>query len=164
MMDAVTHINPVFWAVLILSSATLFTFFWSLDAITHKKIAETDISDQELQTHRNILISSLLMEVSLVLMFWFQIEMLPLFIAFFLTRLVHEFIDELKYHSNRCTPYESYLHLGMWVSVLAKTAGMFIWGFFTGYEGLLRLPIIFYVWGGIILVVMGYVSWAEWRR
>ncbi|MEX1002402.1 MAG: hypothetical protein WDZ35_09840 [Crocinitomicaceae bacterium] len=155
---------PIYWATVVLVSASLFTLFWSLDAITHKKIAQTDLTDQELQTHRNILLASLFMELSLVLMFWFQQAMLPFFIAFFITRLVHEFIDELKYHSDRCTAYESYLHLGMWMAVLIKTGALFIWGYFTAYEGVLSLPFIYYIWAAVVFLIMGYVSWVEWRR
>lgn len=164
MVELIKETGPIFWAIIILGSATVFTVLWSLDAITHKKLAQIDITDKELQTHRNILTASFLMEVSLVLMFWFQALMLPFFIAFFITRLVHEFIDELKYHADRCTPYESQLHLGMWMSVLIKTFAMFIWGFFTGFDGVLDLPVIFIVWAGLILCVMSYVSWVEWRR
>lgn len=148
----------------ILSAATLFTIFWSLDAVTHKKLVQVDITDQELQTHRNILTASLLMELSLVLMFWYPLIMLPFFIAFFITRLVHEFIDELKYHSDRCTPYESRLHLGMWTTVLLKTGLMFMWGFFGQFDGILELNVIFYVWGILVFGVMGYVSLVEWKR
>ncbi|MCH2233234.1 MAG: hypothetical protein MK078_03190 [Crocinitomicaceae bacterium] len=163
-MDDLLSISPVYWASLILGSATVFTIFWGLDSITHKKLARADITDQEFETHRNILTASFLMEISLVLMFWFQKAMLPFFIAFFITRTVHEFIDELKYHSDRCTPYETRLHLIMWVSVLTKSAGMFIWGYFTGYEGLTELPVIFFIWGGIVLIAMSYISWMEWKR
>lgn len=164
MQAIVSETAPVVWATIILASATLFTIFWSLDAVTHKKLAQIDISDNEFQTHRTILIASLFMEGSLVLMFWFQEIMLPFFIAFFITRLVHEFIDELKYHADRCTPYESNLHLGMWMSVLIKTATMFMWGYFTAFDGVLDLPIGFILWAGLILLVMSYVSWVEWKR
>ena len=163
-MEILSNTTPIFWAILILGSATLFTLAWSLDARTHKKLAEHDITDQEFQTHRNILTASLLMELSLVGMYWFPLYMLPIFIASFLTRLVHEFIDELKYHSDRCTPHESRLHLIMWISVLTKAAAMFIWGFFASYEGIESLPIALYIWGVILLSVLAYVSLVEWRR
>ena len=52
----------------------------------------------------------------------------------------------------------------MWVSVLTKTAAMFMWGFFTQFDGVLELPVIMYVWGAIILLTMGYVSFVEYRR
>ena len=156
--------EPIFWAITILGAATVFTVLWSLDAVTHKRLVQIDITDKELQTHRNILLSSLLMEISLVLMFWYNTAMLPFFIAFAITRIVHEFIDEIKFHTDRCTKYETLLHLGMWFSVLTKTAAMFIWGYFTKYEGLLELPVILYVWGFLLLSVMSYVSFVEWRR
>jgi hypothetical protein len=153
-----------YWAILILIAATIFTIFWGLDAKTHKKLVEIDITDKELQTHRNILTASLIMEVSLVMMFWFPLAMLPIFIASFLTRFVHEFIDELHFHSDRCSPYESMLHLGMWVSVLTKIAAMFIWGFFLQYEGIWNLPVYFYPWAIILFMSMTYISYVEWKR
>jgi hypothetical protein len=158
------NIDPNFWAVAILSSATLFTFFWLLDARTHKALVKIDITDKELQTHRNILVTSLLMEASLVGMFWYQIELLPFFIAFFITRTAQEFIDELHFHTGRCTVYESRLHLGMWISVLSKTALMFMWGFFTGYKGILELNIALYVWAVIVFGAMSVISYFEWKR
>lgn len=163
-MGIIEQTTPIFWATTILAAATLFTIFWSLDAITHKELVKVDITDQELQTHRNILLASLFMELSLVLMFWFHKAMLPFFIAFAVTRTVHEFIDELKFHASRCTPYESRLHLGMWMSVITKTVAMFIWGYYTAFEGILELPIFFYIWAVLVFGVMSYVSFVEWRR
>jgi hypothetical protein len=163
-MEILSNTTPTLWALMILGSATLFTVAWSWDAITHKKLAELDITDQEFQTHRNILVASMIMELSLVGMFWNPIIMLPIFIASFLTRLVHEFMDELKFHADRCTPHESRLHLVMWISVLTKAGAMFLWGFFTSYEGIESLPFALYAWGILILIVMAYVSYVEWRR
>ncbi len=163
-MEAVSAISPLFWFLLILGAATVFAIAWLLDAFTHAKIAGHDLTDKELQVHRNILAASLVMELSLVGMFWFPMAMLPLFIASFIARLVQEFIDELHFHTERCTPYESTLHQVMWISVLTKTAAMFLWGFFTGFEGLLDLPWYLFLWGGAILIVMSIISWFEWRR
>ena len=163
-MDSLGNTTPLMWALLILGSATLFTIAWSWDAMTHKKLAEKDITDQEFQTHRNILVASMIMEMSLVAMYWYPLAMLPIFIASFITRLVHEFIDELKYHADRCTPHESRLHLVMWVSVLTKAGAMFLWGYFASYEGIENLPIALYIWGVLLLIVMAYVSFVEWRR
>lgn len=160
----VLHVDPFYWALLILIAATAFTIIWLFDSRTHGELVKVDITDKELQTHRNILMASFLMELSLVLMYWSPILMLPLFIAFFITRLVHEFIDELHFHTDRCTKYESTLHLGMWVTVLTKTGAMFIWGFFTQFEGVLDLPIYMYISAGIVLISMSYVSLIEWKR
>ena len=147
----INTVSPVFWAVAILVSATGFTIVWMLDAFTHK-------------THRNILATSMLMEASLVAMYWWQIEALPFFIAFAITRTVHEFIDELHFHTDRCSVYESRLHLVMWVTVIAKTCLMFMWGFFTGYQGILELPFILYVWAAIVFGTMSVISYFEWKR
>ena len=156
-------IPNIVWVIIILCSATCFTLFWFFDSLTHQKIAETDITDQELQVHRNILIVSLLMELSFVFAYWFGYAILPLFIAVFITRTMYEFIDELKFHTSRCTSKESLLHLGMWISVLSKTTGLFIWSFILKYDGLFELPIVVYVWGILIIGIMTYISFKEWR-
>ncbi len=157
-------VPTVFWPVLVLGASTVFTIFWGLDSITHQKLARIDISDREFQVHRNILVVSVLMEASLVLVYWFGYAMLPFFIALFITRTVHEFIDELHFHTERCTPYESYLHLGMWISVLTKTIGLFIWAFIYQYNNLSDLPSILYIWGAIIIILMTYISYREWKH
>ncbi len=158
------EVSPVFWAVSILIAATGFTALWLLDAVTHKALVKVDITDKELQTHRNILVTSMLMEASLVAMFWWQWQALPFFIAFFITRTAQEFIDELHFHTERCSVYESRLHLGMWITVLSKTCLMFMWGFFSGYEGILELPIVIYIWAVIVFGTMSVVSYFEWKR
>ena len=158
------NFQPSDFAIVILLSATLFTLLWGFDSLTHKKLVEIDITDSELQTHRNILLVSVLMEISLIAMFWRPLVSLPIFIALFITRYSHEFIDELHYHTDRCKPYENYLHIGMWVSVLTKTFGMFIWGFFFQYKGVLDMPISIYVWGAIVFTSTSIVGFFEWKR
>ena len=125
-----TQINATYFAFAILMSATIFVIAWSLDAITHTRLVKIDITDKELQTHRILILSSGLMELCLVLMYWFDIEILPIFIAALVTRTAHEFIDELRYHTDRCTFRETLLHLIMWISVISKTGFLFIWGFY----------------------------------
>ena len=164
MLSYFDYFQPMAFAILILASATVFTLLWGFDALTHKKLVEHDITDSELQTHRNILLASVLMEISLITMFWNPLVSLPFFIAFFITRYSHEFIDELHYHTDRCKPYENYLHIGMWVTVLTKTFGMFIWGFFFQYEGFLELPIYIHLWTLIAFGAMGIIGFFEWRR
>ena len=163
-MRFIDELNPVFFATIILISATVFTVTWFLDAITHARLVKVDITDKELQTHRILILTSGLMEFSLILFFWFDVEILPLFIAALITRTAHEFIDEIKYHTGRCSFYETILHLIMWISVLNKTFLLFIWGFFTGYKGLLDLHPAFYVWGIIVVVAMGLISLKEWNQ
>jgi hypothetical protein len=161
-MEHIREVIPLHWGLLILISATLFTILWGLDALTHRKIVHDTLTNPELQTHRNILAASLLMEGSLVGMYWFPGIMLPLFIAFFVTRTAHEFIDELTYHTKRCTPYENYLHLGMWGCVLIKTFGLFFWGYFSQFQGIETLPTVLYIWAAITFGVMAFISWKEW--
>ena len=163
-MNAIANINPEHFALVILISATLFAVLWMFDSITHGKLVEVDITDKELQTHRIILLSSVLMEATLVLMFWVDYLILPMFLAFFITRSVHEFIDELHWHANRCSKYESMLHFGMWISILTNTFAMFIWGFFTHYKGLLALNIFYILWAIIVGMVIFFIGLKEWKR
>lgn len=157
-------ISPLYYATITLISMTGFSVLWFLDSRTHAELVGIDITDKELQVHRNILASSVLLELSLVSMYWFPLESLPFFLALFITRLVHEFIDELHFHTDRCTTYESRLHLGMWILVLIKTFALFIWGFFTGFIGLETLPFVFYLWAGLLLFLMSYTGFVEWFR
>lgn len=163
-MELFKETTPVFWAVLVLISATVFAIAWTMDALTHKELAHVDITDRELHTHRNILVASMVMELTLVGMYWYPMLLLPVLIGAAITRFSQEFIDELRYHTDRCTPYESRLHLVMWISVWTKAAAMFMWGFFAQYEGIDQLPVILYVWGIAVLGVMGYISMKEWGR
>lgn len=163
-MDFPSNLNPTYFAAAILISATMFTITWLLDAITHANLGDSEITRRELQTHRILILTSGLMEFSLILMFWFSWEVLPIFIAAFITRTAHEFIDELSWHSKRCSFYETILHLIMWITVLSKTFFLFIWGFFTNFRGVEDLPFFFYIWGTIIVIVMGFVSFKEWNQ
>jgi hypothetical protein len=163
-MNSIEDISPLYFAISALLTGTIFCILWLFDSIKHGQIVDEEITGSELQTHRNILVASLLMEVSLLAMFWFPFEALPFFIAFFVTRTAHEFIDELHWHADRCSQYESMLHLGMWVAILSQTAILFIWGFFTQFEGVLDLPWLLYIWGFIVLIIMSFTSVVEWNR
>ncbi len=163
-MEIFKEVSSIYWASLVLISSTGFTILWALDAVTHKRIVKHDITDKELQTHRNILVVSVLMELSLVSMYWWSFEVLPFFLTFLIVRTVHEFIDELHFHTDRCSVYESRLHLGMWIFVFIKTISLFIWGFFTNYKGIEELPLLYYIWGGLVLLIMSIISLSEWRR
>jgi len=163
-MTLIENLSPTFFALSILVAATGFTITWFMDAITHAKLGASDITKRELHTHRVLIITSMLMEFSLLVMYWFPLEILPLFIAALLTRTAHEFIDELVWHTTRCTFFETMLHLIMWISVITKTGMMFIWGFFTQYKGLSELPFLFYVWGLLVVICMGLISLKEWNQ
>jgi hypothetical protein len=52
----------------------------------------------------------------------------------------------------------------MWVSVLTKTNGIFIWGFFFQYKGIMEMPIYIYVWGFIVFTSMALIGFFEWKR
>ncbi len=161
-MEFPSDLNPTYFASAILISASLFTITWLLDAITHANLGDSEITRRELQTHRILIVTSGLMELSLLLLYWFRWEVLPIFLAAFITRTAHEFIDELSWHSKRCSFYETVLHLIMWLTVLSKTFFLFIWGFFTHFEGVENLPFGFYIWGLFIVVIMAVVSYKEW--
>lgn len=163
-MHSLAEIPPASFALMILISASLFAFFWMLDARMHAKLVKVDITDKELQTHRIILLTSVLMEGCLVLMFWFHWLILPLFIACFFTRTAHEFIDELHWHTDRCTMQESLIHVGMWLSILVNTATMFMWGFFTQYSGLETLPIGYIIWAVLVGLIITFIGYKEWGR
>lgn len=163
-MESINYVSPSFWGISILITGALFTFFWMLDAIQHKKVVDEEISNSELQTHRVILISSLLMEISLIAFYWYQIEVLPFFMALFFTRTTHEVLDESHYHMDRCTPYETLLHLGMWISILSNTILMFMWGFFTQYQGLFDLHPLYFVFAFVILIFILIIGAKEWER
>ncbi len=163
-MNHIENISPDFFALAILITGTLFTVTWFLDAITHSKVGEFDVTNRELHTHRVLIVTSMLMEFSLVLLYWYSYEVLPLFIAALVTRTAHEFIDEVKFHTKRCSFYETILHLIMWIMVLTKTGFMFIWGFYCNYAGLNRLHPALYVWGIAIVICMGFISLKEWNQ
>ena len=163
-MEQINSVSPIFWASSILITGALFAIFWTLDALQHKELVHIDITENELKTHRIILLTSMLMELSLIAMFWFPMEALPFFIALLFTRTAHEFMDELKYHMDRCTIYETMLHLAMWISVLANTILMFSWGFFTQYRGLFDLHPSFFVFALAIFISILWIVYKEWER
>lgn len=163
-MDFISQIDAAVFVPLILISATVFTVFWALDAATHARLVKIDITDKELTTHRIVLATSLLMVLSLLIMYWLPVAMLPVFIGCFITRTAHEFIDELHWHTDRCTPYESMLHLAMWLSILTNTSAMFLWGFFKQFAGVESLHPVYYIWAGILAVAIMIISTKEWNR
>jgi len=158
-----SDVHTLTFPLLALTAGTVFTVFWFLDSRTHAKLVHTDITDPELRTHRVLILASGLMEFSLILMYWFRWEALALFSAAFITRTAHEFMDELKFHIDRCTFGETMYHLIMWISVLTKTFVLFIWGFFFRYEGITELPVWMYVWAIIAVGCMGIISLKEWN-
>jgi hypothetical protein len=149
-------------SLLILIVSTIFVGAWALDAYTHAGIAHHDISDPELKTHRILILSSGLMQFALMLFYWFDVEVLPFFIALFFTRTVHEVIDEVRYHQERCTFYETILHFVMWISIISQVGFLFYWGYFFHYKGLETLPLFHIVWGLVLVALMGLISTKEW--
>jgi hypothetical protein len=84
--------------------------------------------------------SSYGLQLSLIGFAWYPLHTLPFFVAFYVTRTLHEAIDEVKWHLDRCTERETLFHLGMWISIQGGIATLFIWGFFYRYEGVWTLP------------------------
>lgn len=128
-LDAVSP-TAIAWGWIALNA--LFAVAWAYDARTHGQL---ELSDKELQVHRLILLPSIGMELALVGMFWEPWLALPLFLGCYLVRTVHELIDELRFHVDRCTPAEALAHLVMWVTVHTKTWLLFGWAFLLRYKG-----------------------------
>lgn len=126
----------------IIVSGIIFAVFWYLDHRTHLKIWKQDITDKELKTHRLILFASYGLQISFVVMYWTKWVALPIFIACWMTRLLHETIDEFKFHVERCTPFEDFVHLGMWITIHIGIVATFIWGFWLEYDGISTLSIM----------------------
>jgi hypothetical protein len=152
--------NKEYFAISIIINYSIFALTWAIDAHFHNKYLNEEKYQGELKTHLLILIPSILMEISLILMYWFPIESLPFFLACYLTRTIQEFIDEHHWHVNRCTLTESILHLVMWISVHAKTFITFIWGFFYQYQGITELPFwmysLFFLVIGATIIITAY--------
>jgi hypothetical protein len=83
-------------------------------------------------------------------------------VALLFTRTVHEVIDEVKFHSERCTFRETCIHFVMWVSILSQIGFLFYWGFFFHYQGLFALPSFHFIWGALLVLLMAVISWKEW--
>lgn len=163
-LEQLKAIEPLYLYILIFICSFVFVITWFFDSKTHGRLIE-DIDVKELQTHRLILIPSVLAEISIVLMYWINPwYLLPFFLAFYLTRTIQEFIDELKWHTGRCSNQESYFHLIMWTSVHAKLMIMFIWGFFFQFEGILQIPLLLHILMAIVFGLMGLLSLIEWKR
>jgi hypothetical protein len=154
--------DPQILALLILICSSVFVVVWTFDAYTHAGIARQDISDPELKTHRILILSSGMLQFTLLLFYWFDVEVLPIFLALLLTRTIHEVIDEVRYHQERCTFFETVLHFVMWVSILSQIGFLFYWGFFFHYQGLATLPLLYIVWGLLLVVLMGLIGLKEW--
>lgn len=163
-INTLNSVNPNTFPIIILVMSFFFAVAWFFDSRFHGQIYETDITDQELQTHRLILIPSVLMEVTLLLMYWLPIAMLPFFLAFYLVRTVQEFIDELRFHTDRCTFFESILHLIMWCTVHTKTFAFFIWAFLLRFKGIEDLPAYYFIIFLLLTGAMGLIGMIEWNR
>jgi hypothetical protein len=160
-MNLLTLPSPVELAIVVAISGVLFTVLWYFDHRTHLAIWQRDITDGELRTHRLILYASYALQASLVLMAWSPWIALPLFLGAWITRTVHEAIDEFHWHLPRCTEREALIHLGMWITIHAGTTAMFIWGFFYRFEGILGLPKPILVVFGAVFVAMGAIGRSE---
>jgi hypothetical protein len=52
----------------------------------------------------------------------------------------------------------------MWLSILTNTSALFMWGFFAQYQGVEDLPVLMYIWAGLIGISIIYISKKEWSR
>lgn len=127
------------FAFAIIVTGIIFTVFWYKDHLTHKKIWETEIDDGELRTHRMIFYASYGILLSTPFLASYPIIAIPIFFSCWITRLVHEGIDEFHWHLPRCTERETVLHLVMWISVHIGEALVFAWGAVYKFEGFMEL-------------------------
>lgn len=156
-MDFLTqlkHFTPLQFALGMILFGIPFAALWYLDHRTHLRIWKKDITDGELRTHRMILYASYGLMFSLLLMAWAPWLALPLFIGCWVTRTLHETMDEMFWHLPRCSESETLIHLGMWICIHSGIAVTFIWGFFFQYEGFAALPI--WVHGLFVLIFLIY--------
>ncbi|MEQ1878673.1 MAG: hypothetical protein ABL958_18665 [Bdellovibrionia bacterium] len=151
--------EPFAWQILIFGAG--FGIFWYLDHLTHLRIWKKDITDGELRTHRMILYASYGLMGSLVLMRWIPWIVLPLFLGCWVTRTLHEFLDELTWHLPRCTERETLIHLAMWICIHAGTAVTFMWGFFLQFEGIETIHWLFYAGFGALFLTYSYIGHHE---
>ncbi len=160
-MDFVNQIQqiPAFqYSMGIILFGSIFGVLWFVDHRTHLMIWQKDISDGELRTHRMILYASYGLMFSLLLMAWFPILALPLFIGCWVTRTLHETMDEMFWHLPRCSEFETLVHLGMWICIHAGTFTVFIWGFFFQYKGFGELSALIHILFAIIFLVYSYIG------
>lgn len=164
MNEAVVRLGlptPLELGIAIAVSGVLFTVLWFFDHRTHLAIWKRDITDGELRTHRMILYASYALQASLVLMAFSPWLALPLFVGAWITRTVHETIDEIHWHLPRCTERETMIHLGMWITIHAGTTAMFIWGFFYRFAGIFDLPRPVLAIFGAVFLAMGAIGRSE---
>tara|TARA_B110001454_G_scaffold219198_1_gene251470 strand:+ start:40561 stop:41082 length:522 start_codon:yes stop_codon:yes gene_type:complete len=156
-MDILNKLNDVpalYFALGMIIFGLIFGVLWYTDHKTHLQIWKKDISDGELRTHRMILYASYGLMFSLLLMAWVPWIALPLFIGCWVTRTLHETLDEMFWHLPRCTEFETIVHLGMWICIHAGTAITFIWGFFFQYRGFGDLP--WYLHACFVIIFLSY--------
>ncbi len=160
-VEGLGQLSAEMWATQILLFGAGFGIFWYLDHLTHLRIWKKDITDGELRTHRMILFASYGLMGSLFLMRWFPLAVLPIFIGCWVTRTLHEFLDELHWHLPRCTERETLIHVAMWIFIHAGTAVTFMWGFFLQFEGFEHLHWLFYLGFGSLFLFYTYVGHHE---
>ncbi|PIP92485.1 MAG: hypothetical protein COW00_04220 [Bdellovibrio sp. CG12_big_fil_rev_8_21_14_0_65_39_13] len=157
-LDFLREFSPELVSWLTILMGIVFSVAWYLDHLTHVKIWEVDITDNELKTHKIILYASWVLQVGLLMLAWNRLIALPIILGAFITRFTHEFIDEMKFHVDRCSFKETIIHLIMWISINTGTAVVFLWGFLFKYKGFGSLPLYHYVLWGIIFVAMGVIG------
>lgn len=153
-MSWLDAIPPHHFAYGMLFFGFFFGVFWYLDHKTHLAIWKKDITDGELRTHRMILYTSYGLMLSLLLMTWWPGQALFLFLGCWVTRTLHEFMDELHWHLPRCSERETIIHMIMWICIHGGTAVTFAWGFFRQYDGFAELG--WPIHAAFVLIFLGY--------
>ncbi len=160
-LSPLSEVPPLYFALGMIAFGTGFGILWYIDHKTHLRIWQKDITDGELRTHRMILYSSYGLMFSLLLMAWLPWLALPLFIGCWVTRTLHEALDEMFWHLSRCTEFETLVHLGMWICIHTGTVITFIWGFFFQYQGFAQLPWLVHGCFAIIFIGYSYIGHHE---
>jgi hypothetical protein len=163
MQSLFIDLNPLTLAYVAIISLTLFTLAWWGDSQFHQVYRKVYVPDPEVHTHRLILLSSFIMLLSIGFIVISPSVAYPVFLASYLTRTIHEFIDELKYHTERCTLKESLLHLAMWITVHTKTWALFFWASLFHFEGWSTLPLGLNILAILSFITLNIIAWREWK-
>lgn len=117
-------------------SLVCFTVLCLADHFFHREAAKADPTSGEWLTHVMVFVASTGANLSIGLLFFDRYVALLVFSSFFFIKVVHEMIDECKWHQPRCGRTESFIHLGMLISAQIAPVAFFLFGWFYEFKGL----------------------------